>query len=697
MFFLSRQVTQSWAGVGTARPHSSETVGSQVEGEGTAGPHARALTGGTWGRAVPTPVALVITLLLSFTGVLQAEPGFVTNGMEYAIAGSKVGDQVHPAVALNSSGGYLVWEDNVTSASGLALSALRLDANFSASLSSFKVNSATTGDHEKAQVSLLNDGGAVFVWQGGRLGFQHIYARFLSSANTWLTGDIQVNSSTNYSQVAPAVATLNNGNVIVVWGSLNQYSATSMQDVYGQMFTPDGQKIGSEFLVNQFVNYNQRTPAVAALTTGGFVVAWVSEQQRAVGTPPGQAVMVAQLQLPSVDVYARLFSSSAQPINNEFLVNTSSNICANPTVAAAAGGGFVVGWGQKDIVIPSNSWDVFARVFSAAAIGGPVSRVNTETYGDQFAPHLASAGSDFLMVWTSLAQDGSAEGVFGQFLHADGSTNGGEFRANTTWVSKQMHPAVSADTNGRFLVTWTSFTGANTSFDLFAQRYTSATQALPAMAAPFVYVPFLVNNGVYQPQIVVSWPAQSGLPIDHYELYIDGALGASPTTNTWTMTAANGLTASSTHSFQVLAVATDGSRTPLSPSTTAITWGGLNWGGIPSEWMVQFYGMDSSTWPPPNGNLTAGGPTLYQVFLTGGSPTNPSTWLRTSLEATRVQGQPVYLLQWNTQPGLTYQVQASTDMKTWTDLQAPRFAADLVDSVQVPKNNLQYYRLVRLR
>jgi len=113
--------------------------------------------------------------------------------------------------------------------------------------------------------------------------------------------------------------------------------------------------------------------------------------------------------------------------------------------------------------------------------------------------------------------------------------------------------------------------------------------------------------------------------------------------------------------------------------------------------MAQFYGMDSSTWPPANGALGQGAPSLYQVFLTGGSPLNPNTWLRTTLEATVVQGKPVYLLHWNTQPGLTYQVQTSSDMMNWADLQAPRFAADVVDSVQVPKNNLQYYRLVRLR
>jgi hypothetical protein len=621
----------------------------------------------------------------------------VTSGLEYSVLGPKPGEQVHPGVVLNANGGFLVWEDNVTSSSGLAVSAQKLDANFSASLSSFKVNSSSAGDHERAQVTLLNDGGAAFVWQGGRFGFQHIYARFLSASNTWLTDDILVNSSTNYSQLSPAIATLQSGNIIVVWSSMGQYSSTSLQDVYAQVLSPTGQKIGNEILVNQFVAYNQRTPAVAALNSGGFVVTWVSEQQRRQGAPAPQLTLPEQLTFSSVDVYARQFSSAGLAVNNEFLVNTASNVCANPTVTAGSGGGFLIAWSQKDTLVPLNSWDIFARPFSSSGAGGVVSRINTQTYGDQFAPQLTSDGTDYLAVWTSLAQDNSMEGVFGQFLHADGSTNGGEFQVNTTWANKQMHPAVASDGKGRFLVTWTSFVGGVNTFDLFAQRYVSASGALQAMAAPFLYVPFVTSNGVYQPSIVAAWPAQSGLPVDHYEVYVDGALAASPATNTWIMTAASGLTASSTHSFQVAAVGTDSSHTPLSPSASATTWGGYNWGGIPFEWMAQNFGMDSSAWPSANTALGQGMPTLYQVFLTGGNPMDPATWLHTSLEVTRVQGQPVYLLHWNTQPGLTYQVQTSFDMKTWTDFQSPRFAADVADSVQVPNNNLQYYRLVRLR
>ena len=78
------------------------------------------------------------------------------------------------------------------------------------------------------------------------------------------------------------MAVLNNSNVVVVWGSFDEAGANSLQDVYGQILSPTGQKIGGEFLINQFTDFNQRTPTVAALANGGFVAAWVSEQERSI-------------------------------------------------------------------------------------------------------------------------------------------------------------------------------------------------------------------------------------------------------------------------------------------------------------------------------------------------------------------------------------------------------------------------------
>jgi hypothetical protein len=91
--------------------------------------------------------------------------------------------------------------------------------------------------------------------------------------------------------------------------------------------------------------------------------------------------------------------------------------------------------------------------------------------------------------------------------------------------------------------------------------------------------------------------------------------------------------------------------------------------------------------------LVAGGPTLYQVFLSGGNPLDSSTWLVTQLSVT---SQGLYLA-WNTQPGQTYQVQVSTSFGAWSNLGAPRFAATTMDSIYCGGGSAGYYRVLLLR
>jgi hypothetical protein len=218
-----------------------------------------------------------------------------------------------------------------------------------------------------------------------------------------------------------------------------------------------------------------------------------------------------------------------------------------------------------------------------------------------------------------------------------------------------------------------------------------------------VYAPFVLSNGVYQPQLQVSWPTLLGISVSNYEVYVDGA--ASPTavttSNVWTMTAANGLTTNSTHSFAVDYVTMAGTRPPLSPSATGTTWSGQNWGGIPFEWMTEYYGSLTLSfsgnsvvynWPSPNAPLSPGGPSLLQVFLSGGNPLNPGSWLLTTLTQTS-EG---LFLSWNTQPGFTYQVQVTTNFVTWSNLGAPRFAAGTGDSIYVGSGSAAYYRILLL-
>jgi hypothetical protein len=321
--------------------------------------------------------------------------------------------------------------------------------------------------------------------------------------------------------------------------------------------------------------------------------------------------------------------------------------------------------------------------------------VNSQTYGDQYIPKVAFAAGDYLVIWTSLGQDTSMEGVYGQVLRPDAELAGEEFRLNTTWISRQIHPAIAADVRGRFVVLWSGFVGGINSFDLAGQRLMKVAQPLVAMHAPFVHAPFVVVSNAYQPRLDISWPEQAGLGIDHYEVYVDGAAipVASPTTNFWTMTAADGLAAGTTHTFRVAYVTASTARSPLSPPATGKTWGGLNYYGVPVEWLSEFYGMSMDLWPRPGERLAPDGPTLLQVFLSGGSPTDRSTWLTTSLTSTP-QG---FFLSFNPQPGRIYQVQSSGELGTWSNLGGPRLAAETIDSLYVGRSNAGYYRVLLMR
>lgn len=635
----------------------------------------------------------------------SAQTSYSANGTEYAVVGSMFGDQVFPDAAISTNGGFVVWQDNITDGDSWGISARRLDSTLSGTLNTFRVNAIGAGSQENPRVTLLKNGGAAFVWQGGKLGFQHVYARFCTPTNTFLTtNDILVNTFTNNFQINPALTVLNNSNVVVVWASYNQANTNSMQDVYAQIFSPVGQKVGTEFLVNQFTNYNQRTPVVAALTNGGFVVAWVSEQQRKVVSATGSNSVnysSATSLNPSVDIYARLFSASGAASGNEFLVNTDYNPCANPAVAVAKDGSFLVAWTARNLTNANNSLDVYGRAFTGAGLGGNVFGINTFLYGDQYAPRISALGLNYLVTWTSLAQDGSREGVYARLIHNDGSPADGEFRVNTTTVGQQMQPAVCSDGVNQFLAVWTSFSGYPNTFDLVAQRYINASAILQAMSAPYVWVPFVTSNNVYQPRLVVSWAPLLGLSVSNYEVYVNGAgtPAALVVSNQWIMTAANGLTANSTNFFQVDYVLTDGRRSPLSPSASGTTWGGLNWSGIPYEWMAAYFGgyynghYTTNYWPGSNAQLATGGPKLSDIFLTGGNPLDSTTWLKTAVIST-TQG---VFLGWNTQPGANYQVQMSTNLTTWANVGSPRFAPGVSDSIYVGGSLVGYYRVILLR
>jgi hypothetical protein len=107
-----------------------------------------------------------------------------------------------------------------------------------------------------------------------------------------------------------------------------------------------------------------------------------------------------------------------------------------------------------------------------------------------------------------------------------------------------------------------------------------------------------------------------------------------------------------------------------------------------------YYGTNQANWPKGGAStVLAPGVTLLDVFLWGGNPKDPSTWLTESLTKTS-EG---YFLNWNTIAGGIYQVRTSTDFQNWTNLGSPRFEAGATDSIYLGTSNNGFYRVLRNR
>ena len=148
---------------------------------------------------------LLPAMLMALPVFLMGESVIAPQGSEYLIPGPLPGDQVGSSISINQSGGYVVWEENGNLKTGTEISAARLDSNFNKT-AVIKINKIPKGDQRNPQVRLLNNGDALFVWQGYGLGNADIYARLLKSDGTFGTSDIRVNSIIKDQQSRPVIS-----------------------------------------------------------------------------------------------------------------------------------------------------------------------------------------------------------------------------------------------------------------------------------------------------------------------------------------------------------------------------------------------------------------------------------------------------------------------------------------------------------
>ena len=644
---------------------------------------------------------LIAGLVLSGSvAAAVAASSLTKSGVEYPLVDLSR-DQVLPHLSLGPNGGYIVTQDPTVDGIGSGLRARRIYADLSGFRVTFPVNSIKAGDQQNAKVAVLPAGGAVFAWQGSTAKGHRIYVRFLGANEIFTGPEIPASELMVGHQSNVSIAVLKDGSVVLVWGEENRDG--SMQGIFGQRFSAAGQRIGGTFQVNTVTYLNQRTPAIAALANGGFVVAWVSDEFRQRGSQ-------------YIDIAARIFGADGAPTGNDFALNSTPDICANPALTATASG-FRAAWSSRFVAAPNlvrttasdvtvvngirvtnqvdevvqtvgsspHSWDVSTRLFNAQGVASaPEVVANFTRKGDQHSPRLLHYRNRELVLWTSYGQDGSDEGIYGRVI-LDTAFEGAEFRVNTQTSFKQIYPTVAA-LNDKVVVAWASFRSVALGFDIVGQQYTmSGDDSLAQPPAPFA-------SSLSQNSISVSWTEVGSQPVDVYRVHVDNETVPVETSGGMITIRRENWAPGSTHSVRLSYRLQDGRVSPISEPATVVTWGADdNSDGIPDDWQRDNWGK---VWPAPSADSDGDGASNLAEFLAGTDPTDPTSVLKVQLSP-REQG--IYI-EWRTTPGFYYQVQLTSDFATWTNVGTARFAPSTTDSVPMESAGMtQYYRVIRMR
>ncbi|HEY0034688.1 MAG TPA: hypothetical protein VGB81_15615, partial [Devosia sp.] len=258
-------------------------------------------------------------------------------GQVFSAAGAKIGKQfvvtttegyqAAAEVAALASGGFVVsWTDMSATGGYTSEGAVRLQV-YSASgakVGSERIaNSSTSGNQSEGVVAGLDNGGFVCVWRdgsltGGDTSDASVKAQIFTASGAKVGGEFLVNTTTLGRQEGPAVAGTDFG-FVVTW--------EDGPGIKAQMFTPDGVKIGSELTVRGSL---ARTPAVAELPGGGFIISWTEYSATGLDSEGG-------------GIQAQMFDAAGQKVGEVFSVNqltansqTQADVAVLPSGAIAA-------------------------------------------------------------------------------------------------------------------------------------------------------------------------------------------------------------------------------------------------------------------------------------------------------------------------------------------------------------------------
>ena len=165
-----------------------------------------------------------------------------------------------------------------------------------------------------------------------------VEVRFLDAAGDPFAPPVSIwngVSSSNTSLGVVDVATLSDGRVVVAYPAPD---ATSVDEIYIQLFNSDGTVSGVPIHVNQTIQNSQIRPVITPLEGGRFLVTW--EGSDALGGDTSASA-----------VYGRIFRSDGSSIGDEFQLNQNTAGNQFQATSIATDYGFLSMWQSQSAVI----------------------------------------------------------------------------------------------------------------------------------------------------------------------------------------------------------------------------------------------------------------------------------------------------------------------------------------------------------
>ena len=327
--------------------------------------------------------------------------------------GHPVADRYGDSVLVSFTNGYAQW----------------LSSNGSQIGSTFSISS---GPYIYNLDAVPTDSGIFVVGQLYTSNSYNIYFQRFDLDGNPITDTILVNDDgTSYNQFAPGITVGKNGYIVAVW---EDYRNGSDADVYAQLFDKSGNKVGSNFIVNDTTNQNQNLPDIAMDTLGNFVVVWSDYRNG------------------NRDIYAQRYDASANPIGSNFIVNDDGSIAyqENPSISMDESGSFIVAW--YDMRDGTNH--IYAQIYDNS--GNPQgSNFKVTDYSgseNQYDPSVFTNGNRFVIAWSDQRDDRS---IYYRVFDSNGTPITSDTKVNDiSGVHNQDYPSISINSSGYGVITW---------------------------------------------------------------------------------------------------------------------------------------------------------------------------------------------------------------------------------------------------